>query len=113
MREIHYHSNGDEWQYYLAGQGRMTVYASGHNAGTFDFRAGDVGYVPNLMPHYIENTGTTTLRFLETFRSDRFEDISLAHWLALTPLELVRAHLRIDESVLKNLTLDKRPVVPV
>jgi oxalate decarboxylase len=113
MREIHYHANGDEWQYYLSGEGRMTVYASAHNAGTFDFRAGDVGYVPKLMPHYVENTGTTTLRFLETFRSDRFEDVSLAHWLALTPHELVRAHLRIDESVLRNITPDKRPIVPV
>jgi oxalate decarboxylase len=112
MREIHYHANGDEWQYYLSGEGRMTVYASAHRAGTFDFQAGDVGYVPKLMPHYVENTGTTTLRFLETFRSDHFEDVSLAHWLALTPHELVRAHLRIDESVLRGVPLDKRPVVP-
>ena len=112
MREIHYHANGDEWQYYLSGQGRMTVFASAHKAGTFDFQAGDVGYVPKLMPHYIENTGTTMLRFLETFRSDHFEDISLAHWLALTPHELVRAHLRIDESVLQKVGLEKRPVVP-
>jgi oxalate decarboxylase len=65
------------------------------------------------MPHYVENTGTTTLRFLETFRSDHFEDVPLAHWLALTPHELVRAHGRIDESVLQNVTPDRRPVVPV
>ncbi len=113
MREIHYHATGDEWQYYLSGQGRMTVYAAAHNAGTFDFQAGDVGYVPKLMPHYIENTGTTTLSFLETFRSDRFEDISLAHWLALTPHELVRAHLRTDDSVLRNVGVGPRPIVPV
>ncbi len=113
MREIHYHSNGAEWQYYLGGQGRMTVYASAHKAATFDFQAGDVGYVPALMPHYVENTGTTTLSFLETFRSDRFEDISLAHWLALTPHELVRAHMHIDESVLRKVGLDRRPIVPV
>ncbi len=112
MREMHYHANGDEWQYYLSGEGRMTVYASAHKAGTFDFQAGDVGYVPKLMPHYIENTGTSTLRFLEAFRSDRFEDVSLAHWLALTPHDLVRAHLRVDESVLQKIGLEKRPVVP-
>jgi oxalate decarboxylase len=112
MRELHWHPNGDEWQYYLAGQARMTVFAAVGTARTFDFQAGDVGYVPKLMPHYVENTGTTTLQFLETFRSDHFEDVSLTHWLALTPHELVRAHLRIDESVLANIPPYPTPVVP-
>ena len=69
MRELHWHANGDEWQYYLSGQGRMTVFGSGGNAHTFDYQAGDVGYVPRFMPHYVENTGTTTMRFLELFEA--------------------------------------------
>jgi len=48
MREIHWHPNADEWQYYLSGTGRMTVFASQDSSRTFDFRAGDVGYVPKL-----------------------------------------------------------------
>src|ERR1700744_946088 len=28
MREIHWHPEADEWQYYLSGTGRMTVFAS-------------------------------------------------------------------------------------
>ena len=35
----------------------MTVFASGGNARTFDYQAGDVGYVPFAMGHYVENTG--------------------------------------------------------
>lgn len=112
MRELHWHSNGDELQYYLSGQGRMTVFNADANAGTFDYQAGDVGYVPRFMPHYVENTGDTTLCFLELFRSDHFEDISLAQWLSLTPHELVRAHLRIDESVLANIPKRDTPIVP-
>src|SRR5262249_53004717 len=27
MRELHWHPNADEWQYYIGGQGRMTVFA--------------------------------------------------------------------------------------
>ena len=57
MRELHWHPNADEWQYYIAGQGTMTVFASGGKARTFDYQAGDVGYVPFAMGHYIENTG--------------------------------------------------------
>ena len=112
MRELHWHANGDEWQYYLSGQGRMTVYASEGSAATFDSQAGDVGYVPRYMPHYVENTGKTTMRFLELFRSDHFEDISLAQWLALTPHDLVRAHLHIDESVLAKIPKHETPIVP-
>lgn len=31
-----------------------------------------VGYVPFANGHYVENTGTETLWFLEMFKSDRF-----------------------------------------
>ena len=65
------------------------------------------------MPHYIQNIGKTTMRFLETFRSDHFEDLSLRQWLKLTPHELVRAHLRIDESVLAQIPPRKAPVLPL
>lgn len=112
IRELHWHANADEWQYYISGQARMTVFAAAGNAATYDFQAGDVGYVPRAMPHYVENIGKTTMRFLETFRSDHFEDMSLRNWLALTPHELVRAHLKIDESVLANIPAHKAPVLP-
>ncbi len=90
MRELHWHPNNDEWQYYLTGQGRMTVFAGNGTAGTFDYGAGDVGYVPFAAGHYIQNTGNQTLWFfLEIFKSDRFVDVSLNQWMALTPRELV------------------------
>lgn len=112
MRELHWHPNSDELQYHITGQSRMTVYASGSTAGTFDYQPGDVGYVPKSMPHYIENTGTTTLRYLELWQSDHFADVSLAQWLAFTPFELVKAHLNIDKSVLARVSTKKTPVVP-
>jgi oxalate decarboxylase len=111
MRELHWHRTSDEMQYYLDGQGRMTVYASSTNAGTFDYQAGDVGYVPRSMPHYIENTGTTKLRYLEIWNTGIFSDVSLAKWLAFTPFPLVQAHLNIDPSVLAGVSVDKQPVV--
>ncbi len=111
MREMHWHPNNDEWQYYLEGYGRMTVFASGGKARTFDYQAGDVGYVPFAMGHYIENTGDTSLRFLEMFKSDHFADVSLNQWMALTPPELVEAHLHLNEKVMEALRKEKSPVV--
>lgn len=111
MRELHWHPNSDELQYYIEGEGRMTVYASGSNAQTFDYQGGDVGYVPKSMPHYVENTGATKLRYLELWQSSHFADVSLAQWLAFTPWELVKAHLNIDKSVLSKVSTQKTPVV--
>jgi oxalate decarboxylase len=104
MREMHWHPNTDEWQYYISGQGRMTVFAAAGKARTFDFRAGDVGYVPFAMGHYVENTGDEPLRFLEMFRSDRFADVSLRQWMALTPPELVQPHLNFDAATMAALS---------
>lgn len=111
MREMHWHPNTDEWQYFIEGTGRMTVFASGSKARTFDYRAGDVGYVPFAMGHYVENTGDTPLRFLEMFASDRFADVSLNQWLALTPPQLVRDHLHLNERVMDMLNKHECPVV--
>jgi oxalate decarboxylase len=104
MRELHWHPNTDEWQYYVSGHARMTVFASGGKARTFDFQAGDVGYVPFAMGHYVENTGNEPLRFLEMFRSSYFADISLNQWL-------VQDHLNLDGPTLAALSKDKPVLV--
>jgi oxalate decarboxylase family bicupin protein len=112
MRELHWHPNVDEWQYYIEGEGRMGVFGASGQARTFDFHAGDVGYVPFAMGHYIENRGTTPLRFLEMFRSSYYADVSLDQWMALTPPEVVSAHLKLNPEVMEALRKNKVPVVP-
>ena len=111
MRELHWHPTTDEWQYYIAGQARMTVFAASSNARTFDFQAGDVGYVPFAMGHYIENTGSTTLRFLEMFKFPLYEDVSLRQWMAVVPPELIKAHLHLPDAVIAGLPKTKALVV--
>ncbi len=110
MRELHWHLN-DEWQYYISGRARMTVFASGGKARTFNYQAGDVGYVPFSMAHYVENLGDEPLLFLEMFRSPRFMDVSLNQWMALTPPGLVQAHLNFDRQTMAALRKDKPVIV--
>lgn len=111
MRELHWHPNNDEWQYYLAGQARMTVFIGDGTARTFDYRAGDVGYVPFATGHYIQNTGEESLWFLEMFKSDRFVDVSLNQWMALTPRGIVGSNLNVGPELLDALRKQKWPVV--
>jgi oxalate decarboxylase len=102
--------NADEWQFYIAGKARMTVFGARANSRTFDYRAGDVGTVPKAMAHFVENTGDKPLRFLELFRAPRFMDVSLKQWMALTPHGLVQAHLDIERGLLEALPKDKQPI---
>ena len=110
MRELHWHEH-DEWQYYISGQARMTVFASGGKARTFNCQGGDVGYIPKGMAHYVQNLGNEPLRFLEMFRSPRFMDVSLNQWMALTPPELIQAHLNLDRQTMAALRKDKPIIV--
>ncbi len=112
LRELHWHPTSDEWQYYISGKARMTVFASEGHANTVDFAPSDVGYVPRSFGHYIENVGTDTLRFLEVFAVGQYADVSLSSWMANTPHELVAAHLNMDVDTLRRISQQKTPVVP-
>ncbi|SHH55704.1 oxalate decarboxylase [Sporobacter termitidis DSM 10068] len=112
MREIHWHNNNDEFQYYLTGQGRMTVFGENGRARTFNYRAGDVGYIPVGYVHYVQNTGNDTLWFLEAFRSEHFESISLNQTMALTPRSIVGSNLRAGPQFLDALRAANCPVIP-
>jgi oxalate decarboxylase len=112
LRELHWHPNADEWQYYISGKGRMTVVATGNRARTMDFQAGDVGYVEKTLLHYVENTGDTDLVFLEMFKSSSYQDFSLSEWLAHTPPELVMAHLQIDKATFDKIPKDEFVIIP-
>jgi oxalate decarboxylase len=112
LRELHWHPNADEWQYYISGKGRMTVFATAGKARTTDFQAGDVGYVQQTLPHYVENTGTTDLTFLEMFKTSTFQEISLNEWLSHTPQQLVNSHLHLDKATLDAIPKDKSVILP-
>src|SRR5258705_5109591 len=112
LRELHWHPNADEWQYYISGKGRMTVVATGNRARTMDFQTGDVGHVEKTLLNYIENTGDTDLIFLEMFKSSFYQDLSLSEWLAHTPPELVMAHLNVDRATLAAMPRDWLLMVP-
>jgi oxalate decarboxylase len=113
LRELHWHPNADEWQFFISGKGRMTVVATGNKARTMDFQAGDVGYVQKTLLHHIENTGDSDLVFLEMFKASVFQEFSFSEWLAHTPAELVMAHLRIDKATYDAIPKNGGVVMPL
>lgn len=113
MREMHWHQNANEWQYYIQGQARMTVFFNAATAQTADFTAGDVGFVPRIFGHYVENTGDSDLVFLELFKSDRYMDLSLSEWVRNAPPELMIEHLGISKETLDAIPVNEALIVPV
>lgn len=112
LRELHWHPNEDEWQYYVKGKGRMSVFAAGGRARTMDFQAGDVGYISQSMPHFVENTGDEDLVFLEVFPTPHYEDISLGEWFAHTPSRLLDQHLGLGEEFFEKVSKTEVVVTP-
>jgi oxalate decarboxylase len=99
MRQMHWHPNADEWQYYIKGKARMGVFNTGPNVRTMDFNPGDIGYVPRNYGHYVQNVGGTDLQFLAVFRTSRYQEFSLSDWLKHSPPEMVAEHLNVEAAM--------------
>ncbi|KAF2155088.1 oxalate decarboxylase, secreted [Myriangium duriaei CBS 260.36] len=116
MRELHWHlpnsQSGDEWSFFIQGQARLTVFSAPESSRTFDFQAGDVGYVPVPDAHYIENTGDVDLIYLEVLQAPVFNDVSVAQWLGLTPGQIVQDHLGFSQDTLNRLPKIKPYILP-
>jgi oxalate decarboxylase len=106
-------SHADEWLYILKGAGRATVFNTGPAAITTNFHAGDIGYIKKAFGHYLENTSNSDLVYMEVFRADRFEEVSLADWLAHSPIDMVAETLNLDRSVIAQFPRNRPDIVPV
>jgi oxalate decarboxylase len=103
LRELHWHPNTDEWQYYVTGKARMTVFGSDGRVRTEDFHQGDAGYVPRGYGHYIENVGDEPLRVVIGFNSGDYQEISLSTWLAANPDAVIADNFKVDDSLVAKL----------
>jgi oxalate decarboxylase len=102
LRQMHWHPNADEWQYYIRGKARMGVFNTGPNVLTMDFNPGDIGYAKRNFGHYVQNVGDTELQFFAVFRTPQYEEISLSDWLKHSPPEMVAEHLNVDPATISR-----------
>jgi oxalate decarboxylase len=91
----------------------MTVFNTGPNAVTNNFNSGDIGYVPANLGHYVKNVGDADLVFLEIFKTDTYQDISLSDWLTHTPPAMIAAHFNLSPQDIAKFPNSSPVVVPV
>lgn len=89
LREMHWHPNADEWQYYLSGQARVTIFGAHGRAKTEEFGPGQICIVQQGFGHYIEHVGSEPTSLFTLFNSPVFEEISISQWLAGNPASLI------------------------
>jgi oxalate decarboxylase len=103
VREPHWHPHANEWQYYISGRARMTIFGSHGRARTEEFSPGDAGYVPQGFGHYIETVGNDPCRILSAFDSGDYQEIGLSTWLAANPVRLVADNFQLADAVVDKL----------
>jgi len=108
LRTLHWHPNADEWQYYLSGRARMTVFLSQGRASTVELGPGYVGYVPRGCGHYIENIGPDPVQAVIAFNNGVYEEIALTEWMASNPPQLLATNFSQPESLFVQLAKSAR-----
>jgi oxalate decarboxylase len=111
LRELHWHPDS-EWQYFIGGSGRMTVFASAGQAHTMDYNANDVGFVPAIAGHYIKNTGNDDLVFLALFKRSDFVEFSLDQWLRRLPVQMTQQHLHLSPAAIAKIPDTRNNIFP-
>ena len=112
MRELHWHPNADEWQYYIAGSGRMGVFAAGNKVHTKDF-------MPAMSATCRGRWGTMSIlaHMTDISRSIPEQLLRLDFIRAVAdylPPELVQAHFNFSTDTMKAMSKgDARVVVGV
>lgn len=112
MREVHWHLTSDEWSFFIAGSGRVTLFQAPESARTFDYQAGDVAYIPVPFSHYIENVGDDDLIVLEVLQAPAFSDMSMSQWIALTPNQIIKDTLNLTDDVINAQPKSKTFIKP-
>ena len=92
IRELHWHPNADEWQYVMEGSGKVTIFGSHGRVKTMPYGKGMVAFIKQGYGHYLENTGTETLKLIVLFNSPVYQELSLNDWLNSNPPQLVADH---------------------
>ncbi len=103
MREMHWHPHADEWQYYVSGGARVTIFGSHGRVRTEEFKPGQVAFIKQGYGHYVEQIGDQPTRILILFNSGVYEEISLSAWLGGNPGSLLMDNFGIAEDAVEKL----------
>lgn len=103
LREMHWHPNADEWQYYLSGRARVGIFGAHGREATEEFGPGQIAYIKQGFGHYVQQIGDEPTRVLILFNSPFYRVINLSTWLASSPADLLADNFGLSASEVEML----------
>ena len=103
LRELHWHPNADEWQFYLNGHSRVTVFGAHGRVRTEEFGPGHVCFIQQGFGHCVEQIGSEPTKFVVLFNSPVFEEISITKWLAGNPHSIIADNFGLSRDQIDRL----------
>lgn len=105
LREMHWHPNADEWQYYISGRSRVGIFGAHGRVLTDEFAPGQVAFVQQGFGHFVQQVGDEPTKILILFNSPVYQEISISSWLAANPPSLIADNFKIAKSDVAKLPL--------
>ncbi len=112
LRDLHWHPNADEWQYFISGRAEMGVFLAEGQKVIDQFNAGDIGYAPMGAGHYIKNIGDELLQVLVGFNNGHYQAIDMTAWMASNPLDVLQTNLGLSEELAARLPRQGQFIIP-
>ena len=103
LREMHWHPNADEWQLYLSGQARVTIFGAHGRTKTAAFGPGQVAFIKQGFGHFVEQVGDEPTKVLILFNSPEYQEINMSTWLAANPDGFISDNFGISKELVDKL----------
>lgn len=111
LREMHWHPHADEWQYYVHGRARVTIFGSHGRVRTEELAAGNVAFIKQGYGHFVEQIGDEPTQLLILFNSPVYEEISLSNWLGANPNSILTTNFGIGRELLERLPRSEKGIL--
>jgi oxalate decarboxylase len=105
LRELHWHPNADEWQYYISGRSRVGIFGAHGRVLTDEFEPGQIAFIKQGFGHYVQQIGDEPTRILILFNSAVYQEISISSWLASNPASLIADNFKLSQDQVAKLPL--------
>lgn len=114
MRQLHWHTNLNEWQFVVSGSVDVGVFL-GPSQGAINgtLRAGDVGFAPRGSAHYVRNANADKPALVVLiFDAGVFTNIDVNNFLGSFPTSWTAASLSADPALLQQIQYDLNGFAP-
>ncbi len=103
LRELHWHPNADEWQLYLSGRARVTIFGAHGRTKTEEFGPGEVAFIKQGFGHCVEQIGDEPTKVLILLKSPVYEEINISTWLAANPASFITDNFSVGKELVDKL----------